>query len=392
MRVLVLPPTVPTHLMAMVPLSWAFRAAGHEVLVAGVPDLAPTALAAGLSFAEVGSGVKVQKIFDQAFTEDMFPGLELMRSDDQRRCQVESYADLQTGYIIDYLADYRRLATAWGADLLMVDPTALIGRVLGGVLGIPVITHRWGVDPTCEIFEAEVNKELDPLYQRHGLSGLPDPLLVVDPCPPSLQWESAPPGQRMRYLPANGAGALPEGTYTPAAGRRICVCPGRSILRWVGPRPMRRVAEALAEIKDAEVIFALTATDRKRVGILPEWFQVVESVPLNLFLGTCDVFIGLGGGGSALTATALGVPQLVLPQWFDHFHVGRRLSEATAGISIDSREGQEDVEGIRKAVTVLLDHPAYTEGARRLKTENDASPPPSALVAMVEDQVVCHAS
>jgi UDP:flavonoid glycosyltransferase YjiC (YdhE family) len=394
-RVLILPPPVgPTHLMAMVPLSWAFRAGGHEILVAGPADLASTALEAGLNFAEVGSGTEIQKAFDQALTEDMFPALEWMQSEhaDRRRFQIEHYADKHAGYAIDYLADYGRLATAWGADLLMVDLPALIGRLLGGVLDIPVITHRWGVDPTGEVFEAKAKKELDPLCQHHGLSGLPDPLLVIDPCPPSLQWEGARPGRRMRYLPANGAGALSEGTYTPAAGRRICVCPGRSLLRWVGPRPMRRIAEALAEIKDSEVIFALTAADRKRVGILPEWFHVVESVPLNLFLGTCDVFISLGGGGSTLTATALGVPQLVLPQWFDQFDFGRRLSDATAGISISSREGQDDVKGIRKAITVLLDRPAYTEGARRLKAENDSSPPPSALVAVVEDLVVRRAS
>jgi hypothetical protein len=42
----------------------------------------------------------------------------------------------------------------------------------------------------------------------------------------------------------------------------------------------------------------------------------------------------------------------------------------------------------RKAVTVLLDHPAYAEGARRLKAENDASHPPSARVAMMEKLVV----
>jgi UDP:flavonoid glycosyltransferase YjiC (YdhE family) len=384
-RVLILPPAAAsTHLMAMVPLSWAFRGAGHEVLVAGAPELASTVLAAGLSFAEVGAIAGfLDKAVDQEITEDMFPTPEWTQPE-----HVENHAAKQAGYAIRYLEDYRRLATAWGADLLMVDLISLIGRVLGGVLDIPVITHRWGVDPTGEAFEAKAKKELDPLCQRHGLSGLPDPLLVVDPCPPSLQWEGARPGQRMRYLPANGAGALPEGTYTPAAERRICVCPGRSALRWIGPRPMRRVAEALADIKDAEVIFALTAADRQRVGTLPEWFHVVESVPLSLFLETCDVFICLGGGGSALTATALGVPQLVLPQWFDHFDLGRRLSDATAGISIDSREGQDDVEGIRKAVTMLLDHPAYAEGARRLKAENDASPPPSTVVAMVEDLVL----
>ncbi|GAA3035986.1 hypothetical protein GCM10020000_11910 [Streptomyces olivoverticillatus] len=39
MRVLIIPSPVTTHFMPMIPLAWALRAAGHELLVAGQPDV-----------------------------------------------------------------------------------------------------------------------------------------------------------------------------------------------------------------------------------------------------------------------------------------------------------------------------------------------------------------
>ncbi|MFE0021514.1 nucleotide disphospho-sugar-binding domain-containing protein [Amycolatopsis sp. NPDC059021] len=390
MRVLVLPPpAAATHLMAMVPLSWALRAMGHDVLVAGTPDLAATAASAGLGFAEVGSSAEFDRAFDEIPTEDMFPAPEWMLPEfaDQKRLQIHNQADMQAAYTRGFLGDYRELADRWRPDLLLADLTLLLARVLGGVTGIPVVAHRWGVDPTGAVFEDRAREQLAPLCGSRGLPGFPVPSLLVDPCPPSLQWEGAPPGQPMRYLPSNGVGVYPLWTRELRAGRRVCVCPGRTVLRVVGPRAMRAVAAALEDLVDVEVVFALTAEDRARVGSLPPRFRVVESLPLAMFLDTCDAFVSLGGGGSALTAAALGVPQLVLPQWFDHFDLGRRLGEAGAGISIDSKQGQADIPGITKAVSALLEDRSFAGAAAVLKAENAASPTPAQVAELVTDVV-----
>jgi UDP:flavonoid glycosyltransferase YjiC (YdhE family) len=274
-----------------------------------------------------------------------------------------------------------------GADLLLTDRLLGLGRLLGAVLGLPVVSHRWGVDPMGEIFEARLRHRLAPLCRRLVPPGLPDPALVVDPCPASLQHPDANPGHLMRYVPVNGAEVLPLWALARAARRRVCVCPGSTLLRFTVPRPVHRIAQALLGLKDTEVIFAMTRQDRARVGELPEDFRVAESVPLHLFLGTCDVFVCLGGGGSALTATLFGVPQLVLPQWFDHFHYSQRIAAIGAGLCIDSREGQDAVECIRTAIEKLLDDPGYRLAALGLVAENDAAPPPSAMVGLVESLV-----
>ena len=391
MRVLILPPpAASTHLMAMVPLSWALRAAGHEVLVAGTPDLRGTAASAGLGFAPIGSPAEFDKAFDGVPSENVFPAPEWMLPEfaDQKRNLLERQADMQAGYTRSFLGEYRELAASWGPDLLVADLTLHLARVLGGILRIPVVTHRWGVDPTGAAFENRAREQLEELCRAEGLAGLPDPAMLVDPCPASLQWEDAPRGVPMRYVPANGAGSRPDWAGGARERRRICVCPGRTVLRVVGPRSMRRVAEAISTLVDVEAVFAMTEEDSARVGPLPRGCRVVESLPLNLVLEDCDAFVSLGGGGSALTAAALGVPQLVMPQWFDHFDLGRRLAEAGAGCSIDSKEGQADVGRIAQTLVALVEDPSYRDGAAKLRSENEAVPPPAELARRLPSLVV----
>ena len=54
MRVLLTTYPERTHFLAMVPLAWALRTAGHDVRVAVQPKFAPTVTQAGLTAAPVG--------------------------------------------------------------------------------------------------------------------------------------------------------------------------------------------------------------------------------------------------------------------------------------------------------------------------------------------------
>ncbi|MDW6062592.1 hypothetical protein SAZ11_36845 [Streptomyces sp. FXJ1.4098] len=47
MRVLMMSTPVSSHFAPLVPLAWALRSAGHEVLVAGQPDVMGPARSAG---------------------------------------------------------------------------------------------------------------------------------------------------------------------------------------------------------------------------------------------------------------------------------------------------------------------------------------------------------
>jgi UDP:flavonoid glycosyltransferase YjiC (YdhE family) len=384
MRVLTVTPPGSSHLAAMVPLCWALRAAGHEVLVAALPDSVSAARGAGLNVVEIGT----EQPTDEGPGEDMFPAEAAgQRDTDLGRFIWHLLATDMAQHATDNVEEWLRVARAWGPDLLLVDPMALAGRILQGVLGVPAVAHRWGVDPTAGPFEEKVQELLAPLCGRLGLPGLPAPTLVIDPCPPSLQAEDAPTGQLIRYVPHNGTASLPEWALTRPAGRRICVCMGGTVMALAGPRSFLRTVDALAGLDDVDAVAALTPADRHTVGELPAGIRVVESLPLNLFLGTCDLLIHHGGSGTGLTGTSFGLPQLVLPQLADEFDYGRRLAEAGAGISIPDAAGQSDVDGIRAAITKLLADPGYAEAAQRLRAEIDAAPAPDTAVGVLEDLV-----
>jgi hypothetical protein len=385
-RVLVLPPAMAvTHFLAQVPLIWALRAAGHDILVAGSADLEQAALSAGLGFAELGSAKPLEDAA-QSLPEDTFPAPEWT---DREKTELGRFlwrtiADMQAAYAADHIAEYRAFAESWRPDLLLADHTALIARPLGALLGVPVVTHRWGVDPTGDLYRERARQQLQPLCEELGLPGLPDPDALVDPCPPSLQHESAVPGLPMRYIPFNGPGVMPEWARAKSGKRRVCLCPGRTLVPTCGPAPVQRAAEAIDGLPDVEAIVALTPADRVRVGPLPKSFRVVEQLPLNLFLDTCDLMVLLGGSGVGLTATSFGLPQVVLPQWFDQFDYGRRLEAAGAGRSIDTRAGQADIAGVRGTIAAVLDDPSYRAGAQRLRDEIRSGPLPATVVAELE--------
>jgi UDP:flavonoid glycosyltransferase YjiC (YdhE family) len=385
MRVLAVPPPDPSHLVAMVPLCWALRAAGHEVLVACQPDVAPAGRAAGLSVAEIGMEARLTEHARRFTPPETYPSVAFAERDSEAgRFLWEVTAITFVEHANTNIQGYVRLAEAWRADLVLTNPEALLGRVLGGVLGVPVVSYRWGVDPTAGPFETKAQELLGRLCSRLGLPGLPDPALIVDPCPPSLQLEDAPKGQSLRFAPYNGTGILPDWALDRPSGRRVCVSMGQSVLSLAGPRPFQRAIEALSGLDDVEVIAALTPEHRQAVGDLPEGVRVAESVPLNLFLGTCDLLIHHGGAGTGLTGTSFGLPQLVLPQFFDQFDYGRQLAEAGAGITIADAAGQDDVDGIRAAISKLLDDPGYASAAAKLRAEIEAATPADAVVDILE--------
>jgi UDP:flavonoid glycosyltransferase YjiC (YdhE family) len=361
------------------------------VLVACHPDLVPAVNAIGMSAAVVGKADHHMDDVREENSEDAFPQEAFGRRDtDFGRflwaITAHNWAERASNDFDDYLA----LAREWGPELILHDPIALIGRLLAGILDIPSVCHRWGIDPTNGPFENKAQEMLTPLANRHHLPRLPHPTLILDPCPPRLQVSDAPPADHIRYIPYNGAGTRPDWMTTPKTRHRICVCLGNSVLSLTGPRPFQRIIDAIADLPDTEIIATLTPENQSAIGELPADIRVTRSLPLNLFLHTCEVLICAGGSGTGLTATALGIPQLVLPQWSDQFDYGRRLAETGAGITLPTKAQQADPDQIRAATIQLLTNPGYTEQARKLQAEIRNAPSPNTMVTALHALAADH--
>lgn len=382
MRVLVVAPLAATHMTAMVPLCWALRAGGHELLVACAPDMAPVVRGAGLCVAVVGADEPVHAQINARTSPDFFPATPFGdRTSQWGRFVWETAAEPQTAYADRRFDAYLRLARQWRPDVVLYDHIALIGRLLGAVLGVASISHRWGLDPTAGPFEDKVRRDLAPLCRKYDRESLPRPDLVLDPCPPCLQVEDAEPGLRMRYVPFNGTGVRPSWAGERPPRPRVCVCLGGTVLDVVSARPLHAIAEAFGAANELEIVVAVTPANRRAVGALPERFQVVESLPLQLFLDTCDLVVCAGGAGTGLTACAFGVPQVVLPQWFDQFDYGRRLADAGAGVTLPTLDEQSDTGGLRDTAEKIIGDGSYRTAARDIARQIEAAPAPATIVA-----------
>lgn len=207
MRVLIISTPVSSHLSPMVPLAWALRAAGHDVLVIGQPDVMGMAASAGLNAVRVGERFQVEEVLK----ENLKDGERLVESHTEPEPEVmDNYFDLWFGHQRTMLPQYLDFARAFRPHLLVCDLLEYSAPVIGALLGVPVVRHRWSVDFLTGFVRPQARTALHDTCRELGLDALPDPTLVLDPCPPTLQLPDAEPGTPIRAVPFNGNGQLPE--------------------------------------------------------------------------------------------------------------------------------------------------------------------------------------
>ncbi|WP_225102142.1 nucleotide disphospho-sugar-binding domain-containing protein [Streptomyces sp. CoH27] len=387
MRVLIMATPVASHFTPIVPLAWALRTAGHEVLVAGQPDIVAPALAAGLQAFEIGD------LFDavEALTAKLPAG---KRPNQAGRAQVSDQTPftlampwlMHARYL---MKQYLEFATEWQPDLVVSDPMEFSALLVGGVLGVPVVHHRWDIDPFADESLGMARTLLGARFARHGLAGpLPGPSLVLDSCPPSVRGTpdaaGGAPTRAVRYVPYNGAGALPEWLTEPAGRCRVAVTLGGLTASLNGVPLFRSVVDALEAVEGVETVVTLPGVHHAELGPVGPATRVVEPVPLNLFLDSCALVVHHGGTGTALTACSFGLPQLVLPQIGNESLWAARLRDRGVARELTDPAAQDDPKAIRDAVHALIDDPAYQSGARKVADEMAALPSPAALVPELE--------
>ncbi|MBP0461294.1 nucleotide disphospho-sugar-binding domain-containing protein [Streptomyces montanisoli] len=373
MRVMVMTGPVPTHLMPLLPQVWALRGAGHRVLLAAQPDLAATARAAGLPMAVIGTEqreIAARRAHRAAGGRDA-------GGDTRQVPPYEALARRLRDRMDDVLGPALRVAREWRPDLVLADPLEYASLVVGGVLGVPVVHHRWGVDS----LSSRVGHVRDALRETclgHGLTGgLPAPALVLDPCPPSLQAPGATPARPVRFVPGTGSGLVPDWASRKTARRRICVTLGLRTVALEGAAVLARLLQGLGRLPDTETVVTVDPADRAELGPLPRSVRLVDPAPLDLFLTTCDAVVHHGGSGTGLAAIAAGLPQLVVPQTPWTAEHGERVEALGAGLLAPQSAAPEDIAA---AAGELLADPRHRDGARRLREEMRATPSPAETV------------
>jgi UDP:flavonoid glycosyltransferase YjiC (YdhE family) len=351
----------------MVPLAWALRAAGHDVLVA-TTDTGLIAARAGLPVVDLAPDVDLGAVRARLVREEPQLAEQIItgRLDDVRTVAV-AFARVSS-LLSDGLV---AAGLAWRPDLIVQSQLQGAGLVAAAKLGVPLVEHGFGFART-EGMAALLRSHMAEVFDRHGV-GLPARLVAIDVAPPSML-DGPPHGWSMRYVPYNGGATLPAWLDTPPERPRVAVTVGTVVPERNGLGSLRRLVDAASQV-DAEFVLALGRADPAPLGPLPANVRPVGWVPLSSLLPTCRAVVHHGGAGTTLTALACGVPQLVLPNGADR-HINALAAERHGTAVVRSPENVTHLD----LSSLLVDH-AIRAAAEEVRQEIDALPTPADTVA-----------
>ncbi|RKN50258.1 DUF1205 domain-containing protein [Micromonospora endolithica] len=389
--------------MPMVPLAWAFRAAGHDVRVAAQPHVVDTVKQSGLTVLPIGRDYDFMPEF-QAVTNQM---AQHNRDNPDDETDSTALPDIPIEVLkpaleakfgpfvktaVAMAADLVPFVQGWRPDLVIANPFAMVGPLIAEIAGVPFAHHLTG--PAFErqmgLFPGNGARPeiwadgLKALYERYGVEVRAEyAAAVVDPCPASLQFDNVPNRTPVRFVPYNGPGEIPEWLSTPAERRRVCLTWGTTTSHLTGSEGflVPQILKSLAAY-DVEVVTTVTTADRALLGEVPPNARVVEQMPLHLLLPTCDAIVHQGGTGTMLTAASLGLPQVLVAGILDQLDTAKHVARTGAGITFNA--ARTDADEIAAAVLTALGDGEVGAAARDLQAELLAQPTPAEVAADLE--------
>jgi UDP:flavonoid glycosyltransferase YjiC (YdhE family) len=370
MRVLFTTVALPGHFFPLVPLAWACRAAGHDVLVATSEQFCSTVLGAGLPVASCGSAAD--------FVE-LVRGHETERAEDQRYVNGTAFGRIAAHGMPAMMS----LTRSWQPDLVVSERAEFTGPVAAAVHQIPHVELQWGVAALREYRQA-AEAVLGPKLATLGLAGLPEPSLVLNTWPPSMRQTHASGHEGIRYVPYNGAADIPDWLHVPPDKPRICLTLGTVLPRLRIDWTVDATVTLLRELATDEVELLVAVDDWITAGwpVLPSAVRHVGWLPLSQVFDGCDAVIHHGGHGTTLTALRAGCPQLVLPQFDDQHDNAAAVAQAGAGITLSSTDITPRT--VAMCCADLLGETRFERAAAQAAAEIAAQPSPTDMLDVLE--------
>ncbi|UUU30228.1 DUF1205 domain-containing protein [Streptomyces sp. CA-210063] len=326
------------HLYPSSGLAWAFRTAGHDVVVATSGVSTDAAAHAGFAVREVSAGADFAQFFPRTGSPQERAramrerGLAIARTLQTPDIILEKFAGV-SDLMLDGTLSFAR---AWEPDLIVYSRLNGAALVTARALGVPAIEHgfsflREGTMPQRFL------PHLEPLFARVGVAHeLPDVTSLY--FAPGHMMHGEGEGWTMRSVPFHGGGTLPDWMAEPKQRPRICVTLGTTVPYVAGVGSLESVLAAAGDV-DAEFVLALgDDPDLDALGTLPGNVRVVGWTPLATLLTTCDAIIHHGGAGTTLASAHAGVPQLAIPHGADNWINADMIERNGLGLRRDAEQ------------------------------------------------------
>lgn len=375
MRVLFTASPALGHMFPMIPLAWACRAAGHEVLVATAGPGLEAATGAGLIAVDTAPGTDFGSIFGKN-TGTVADRAAEMRRRGRAIAEQNATPDFvlaRFGTISALLATRTlRIAQEWRPDAIVYSRLQGGGLLAARCLGVPAIEHGFGFTRE-EDLPHRFLPHLAKIFAEHGADlALPE-LRQLHVAPPSMTTAPRETSTDIRYVPYNQGAVLPPELTRRPGRRRIAVTLGTIVPQMLGLGSLDRMLAAAAGA-DAEFVLAVGSTD---VGPLPPNVRALGWVPLSALLSVCDGIIHHGGAGTTMAAVCAGLPQVVLPHAADSFVNAAAIARRGLGIRLETSEVDASV------LNALLTDEGWRTAAADVRAEVEALPAPADVVPLL---------
>ncbi|MGC7102058.1 activator-dependent family glycosyltransferase [Amycolatopsis lurida] len=414
MRVLFTTYPEKTHFLAMAPLAWALRTAGHEVCFASQPKFTEVITQAGLTAIPVGSDRGLWQLLgrDLNWLRAGPGGLPVPYDTAEWHSREVTWNYLADGYDLQ-VAKWHRMSNVpmipdlvdfarhWRPDLVIWEPTTYAGAIAAEACGAAHARLLFSIDSfgvTRDHFLRLLSgrchgERADPLgdwlakYAAEYGFGYSETLVrgqfTISLLPPSLRLDAALRYLPLRYVPYGGPAVVPDWLRDPPVRPRVALTLGLSFGDWVGfADPVRSVVDELC-CEDIELVLTLGGSAKDELEKLPGNVRVVPYVPLHALVPTCSAVIHHAGFGTLATTALSGVPQLTVPLDGDGPALARRVAACGAGLAVHYLQTTGAV--LRDCLARLLNEPGFAEGAIRLGEEMRAMPSPNELVPDLEE-------
>ncbi|HEX2317154.1 MAG TPA: nucleotide disphospho-sugar-binding domain-containing protein [Thermomonospora sp.] len=365
MRVLFLTTPLVSHTFPLVPLAWAMRAAGHDVLF-GTTGPALSVAEAGVHVADFDPDGECPSVAELNSSRP-----DIVR---HRATKVADGWPLLIEVTRRYADHMIALAETWRPDLVVHSQLQGSGLLAAAKVGVPAVEHRSSLLRGDDYFD-RLPELIEETFAAHGLAGLPERRVSLEVAPPSM---AAPrdDARPLRYIPFNGGGLLPPDLTGPPGRPRIVVTVGTTIMAPDMALLVERTLAAAPKV-EAEFVVLLAGMDEEAVprGRPPANVRILrEWVPLRPLLDGSAAILHHGGAGSILAALDAGVPQLVVPSGAPNFLQADVVRERGAGIVAEAAD--LDAALLER----LLDDPGTRAAAGEVRAEMARMPSPAEAV------------